>query len=111
MDQTIDIQTLKGILENLVTDADAIQITRNVDEQGVLLSVVVSSQDMPIVIGKKGIMSNSIKTILRAVGKAHKMNIRVEFLEPDGSSRYANKPAQSNSDQIENDLTDFVISE
>jgi predicted RNA-binding protein YlqC (UPF0109 family) len=116
MDQSIDTLTLKGILDNLVTSPESIQITRNVDEQGVLISVIVSPQDMPIVIGKKGIMSNSIKTIMRAVGKAHKMNIRVEFLEPDGSSRYSNQNQESeqspvSTNSLNDDLSDFVISE
>jgi predicted RNA-binding protein YlqC (UPF0109 family) len=116
MDQSIDILTLKGILDNLVTNPEAIQISRNVDEQGVLISVIVSPEDMPIVIGKKGVMSNSIKTIMRAIGKAHKMNIRVEFLEPDGSSRYSNQhqePEQPmvSPDTLNDDLSDFVINE
>jgi hypothetical protein len=54
---------------------------------------------------------------MRAIGKAHKMNIRVEFLEPDGSSRYNNQQQEPESTQpvvapetLNDDLSDFVIS-
>ncbi len=94
-DKTIDLQTLENIVLNLVTVPENVKVARDVDEQGVLLSVIVDSQDMGIVIGRNGMMANSIKTIMRAIGKANKMNIRVEFLEPDGSRReVANKNSE-----------------
>jgi uncharacterized protein len=118
MDYSIDFSTLQQILAHLVTVPDDVKINRVVDEQGVLLSISVNPKDMGIVIGKNGIMANSIKTIMRALGKAHQMNIRVEFLEPDGSSRYS-KPQMSSShadsshatpsSTIEDDLAEFVI--
>ena len=85
--KSVDYQTLENIILNLVTVPDNVRISRDVDEQGVLLSVIVDAQDMGIVIGRNGMMANSIKTIMRAIGKANKMNIRVEFLEPDGTRR------------------------
>jgi uncharacterized protein len=110
---TVDISTLQNIISNLVTSPEDIKIERNVDEQGVLLSVLVNSKDMGILIGKGGIMANSIKTIMRAIGKAHKMNIRVDFLEPDGSTRFSKTDSaeqlQSSSIQMDSDLQDFVI--
>lgn len=90
-EQSVDYQILHTLLLNLVTEADALKIDRNIDEQGVLLSVTVDSKDMGIVIGKGGSMATAIKTLLRAVGKSHKMNVRVQFLEPDGSQRFTNK--------------------
>ncbi len=93
---SIDKNTLQTILENLVTEPDKINIDRVVDEQGVLLKVRVSGSDMGIVIGRSGVMANSLKTIMRALGKANKMNIRVEFMEPDGSQ---NKSSDKNIDK------------
>lgn len=87
--QTIDTQTLSYILHHLVTEPAHINIERTLDEQGVLLTVSVDPKDMGILIGRNGVMANSIKTILRAVGKANDMNIRVQFLEPDGSLKYS----------------------
>ena len=111
--ETVDSSTLYSIISNLVTVPEDLKIDRSMDEQGVLLSVIVNSKDMGILIGKSGIMANSIKTIMRAIGKANKMNIRVEFLEPDGSTREpkynAGNYIASNSSDIDNDTSDFVI--
>lgn len=99
MSQTsIDQQILHLILTNLVTEPAEVKIERIIDEQGVLFHVLVSSKDMGIVIGRNGSMASSIKTIMRAVGKANKMNIRVHFLEPDGSVKYV---ASSNSNKFQ----------
>ena len=128
---TVDVQVLHDILTNLVTSPEEVTVDRKVDEQGVLLSVTVNIKDMGIVIGRNGSMAMSIKTIMRAVGKAHSMNIRVQFLEPDGSTRYTDKEYDSslpavpnqpfqdpfnasetvhvNSSSIEDDLSEFVI--
>ncbi len=128
---TVDVQVLSDILTNLVTSPEEVTVDRKVDEQGVLLSVTVNVKDMGIVIGRNGSMAMSIKTIMRAVGKAHNMNIRVQFLEPDGSTRYSDKEDDTNmpplpksrfqssfnpldlagvdSSSIEDDLSEFVI--
>jgi len=104
---SIDTSTLQTILSNLVTEPNDVKIERIVDEQGVLLTVQVNSSDMGIVIGRGGIMANSIKTIMRALGKANKMNIRVEFLEPDGSSN-RKKPASSTKEDEASDSDEVV---
>jgi predicted RNA-binding protein YlqC (UPF0109 family) len=124
--ETVDIAVLKTILNNLVTVPEEVKIERKVDEQGVILSVMVSAKDMGIVIGRSGSMASTIKTIMRAIGKANKMNIRIQFLEPDGTIKYsANKPkSESNekedsqaekesikqaSQSLDDDLQDFVV--
>jgi predicted RNA-binding protein YlqC (UPF0109 family) len=131
VDKSVDQDILLNILKNLVTEPDSVSIDRKIDEQGVLLSVRVAEKDMGIVIGRSGSMANAIKTLMRAVGKAHKMNVRVQFVEPDGSLKYSavprpdkSKPEAQNSDQPENtegtsteskadnlddDLKEFVI--
>ena len=123
---TVDYDILKNLILNLVTIPDEVKIERKIDEQGVLLSVMVNSSDMGIVIGRNGSMASAIKTVMRAVGKANKMNVRVQFLEPDGSIRYSNKENfehnhgdqdQNNSryhektpvSTLDDDLKDFVI--
>lgn len=128
---SLDVQLLHDILVNLVTVPEDVKIERMIDEQGVLLSVMVNSKDMGIVIGRNGSMATAIKTVMRAIGKANKMNLRLHFLEPDGSIRYGDKekPAEAesmdfdtpkqagtspkqqavNSSAIDEDLSDFVI--
>lgn len=91
MSQTVDVDTLSNILKSLVTKPQAIKISRQLDELGVLLSIQVDPQDMGIVIGRNGAMATAIKTVMKAVGRANNMNLRVQFLEPDGSLKYSRK--------------------
>lgn len=89
---TVDLQVLQNILSNLVTSVEGIKITREINELGVTLYVSVDASDMGIVIGRNGGMAMAINTLMRAIGKANNMNIRVQFLEPDGTSRYSREP-------------------
>jgi uncharacterized protein len=85
---SVDVQVLQFILTNLVTLPEDVKITREIDELGVLVTVIVNANDMGLVIGKDGGMAKALKKVMKSIGKAHKMNIRVQFLEPDGSNKY-----------------------
>jgi uncharacterized protein len=84
---TLDEQILLDILNNIVTVPDQVKLDRTIDELGVLLAINVAPVDMGIVIGRSGSMSTAIKTIMKAVGKANNMIIRVMFNEPEGSTK------------------------
>ena len=84
---TLDEQILIDILNNIVTVPEQVKIDRTIDELGVLLAINVSPVDMGIVIGRSGSMSTAIKTIMKAVGKANNMIVRVMFNEPEGSTK------------------------
>jgi uncharacterized protein len=123
MSDTIDTSTLNSILNSLVTVPEKVDVNRKVDEMGVLLQVKVDPKDMGIVIGRNGVMATAIKTIMKAVGKANNMNVRIQFLEPDGTLKYGSKKDDktSNSDQgeqpsepqakvnLDEDINDLVI--
>ena len=83
---------------------------------------------MGIVIGRNGAMATAIKTLMKAVGKANRMNLRIRFLEPDGSTRFVGRRTQPDSTRsedlvsnnqdsytsdanpsLEDDLKDFVL--
>jgi len=102
INETLDSKRLYEMVVDLVTVPDDVKVQRHIDEKGVLLTVQVNAKDMGIIIGRNGIMANSIKTYMRALGKAHEMNIRVDFLEPDGSLR--GKAERSNHRDIDDDI-------
>ena len=85
MQNSVDTQILSNILQNLVTKPESVVVERIIDEQGVLLKVQVDAVDMAIVIGRNGSMAQSLKTIMKAVGKANQMNIRIMFDEQKGA--------------------------
>ena len=113
---TIDAQVLQQIITSLVTHKDSVVIERKNDEMGVLLLVTVNQEDMGVLIGRNGIMADSIKTVLRAVGRAHDMNVRVKFLEPEGSTRIqshttatkADSTATKPSIDLDSEVSEFV---
>ena len=66
-------EVLKTIIENLVENKEAVQITRIDDERGTLLKVKVAQEDMGKVIGKQGRIAKAIRTVMKAItAKEHK---------------------------------------
>lgn len=84
MDKLNYVEVLETIVKNLVNNPDHVKITRSMDELGVLLKIKVHPQDMGLLIGRKGVIINAIKTIMKAIGlKNHaRLNIKVEEPEP-----------------------------
>ncbi len=74
-----EVDFLKFIIENIVTNKDSIEIDRTEDELGILLTLTVHADDMWIVIWKKGNTINSIRSIVRLLGlkEGKKINIKV----------------------------------
>lgn len=101
--KTTDIQSLESILSYIVSKPEAIEITRKVDEMGVLLILKVDRSDMGIVIGRNGEMANAIKKYIKKVGQVNNMNIRLRIDEPQGSEN-------EESTEIKNEeITDATI--
>ena len=64
MSVTIDQQFVEFVVKSLVSNPDAVQIERIVDEKGVLLSLTVDPEDLGRVIGKHGATAQRIRTLL-----------------------------------------------
>jgi uncharacterized protein len=98
---TIDIQALESILSYIVRNPEAVEITRKVDEMGVLLILKVSRDDMGIVIGRNGEMANAIKKYVKKVGQVNNMNIRLRIDEPsEGSNPTLAEATTENSETV-----------
>ena len=86
---TIDQEVLLFIIKNLVNYPDEVVLERKVDEMGVLLTLSVNAEDMGIVIGRNGSMAKALRTIIKAVGKKHRMMVSLNIIEPADSNRPA----------------------
>lgn len=75
-----EVDFLKYVLENVVSEPDAIKIDRTEDELWILLTVTVSKEDMWLVIGKWWNTVSALRSILRLVGlkQGQKVNLKVE---------------------------------
>lgn len=80
-----DKEFVEFIIKNIVSHPEDIQITRTVDELGVLLSVKVNKDDMALLIGRGGSTAKAIRTLVRIVGMRNNARVNLKIHEPEGS--------------------------
>jgi predicted RNA-binding protein YlqC (UPF0109 family) len=83
---TIDQQFVEFIVKTIVSNPDAVEIKRTIDEKGVLLELTVDPQDLGRVIGKRGVGAQSLRTLLRALGTKNdaRYNLKIVDIGEDG---------------------------
>ena len=86
-EQERDSQFLEFVVKALVDNPDAVEITRTIDEMGVLLTLSVAKEDMAQVIGKSGRTASAIRTLLRVVGMKNNSRVNLKINEPEGGIR------------------------
>lgn len=74
-------EILASIINNLVTDVDAVSINEIEGEKSVIFEVKVAESDMGKVIGKDGRIAKSIRTIMKALAGKNSKKVTVEFME------------------------------
>lgn len=62
------------LVMNIAKDSDLVKVKKFDSEEGSFLEILVSESDMPRVIGKQGVVANSLKTIIQA--KAYSDDIK-----------------------------------
>ena len=93
---TIDQQFVEYIVKTLVNNPDKVQIDRQIDEKGVLLSLTVDPEDVGRVIGRRGATAQSIRTLLRALGTKNDARYNLKIVNSDeGEGAPAPKPAEA----------------
>lgn len=70
---------LRLVIESLVDNKEAIEITEKHDELGTLVTLKVDQADMGSIIGRGGKTIDSIRTVLRVFGskKGERVNLRI----------------------------------
>lgn len=79
-----DKDFVEYIVKQLVTNPDEVEITRTVDEMGVLITLKVAKDDMGRIIGKNGQTAKAIRVLLRVVGSKNNARVNLKIVEPDG---------------------------
>ncbi len=95
---TIDQQFVEYIVKTLVNNPDKVNIERQIDEKGVLLSLSVDPEDVGRVIGRRGATAQSIRTLLRALGTKNDARYNLKIVNTDGE-----RVGTISSDDDEND--------
>src|SRR5438270_11063752 len=78
---SIDQQFVEFIVKSLVSNPDAVVVTRRIDEKGVLLELTVDPEDLGRVIGKRGATAQSIRTLLRALGTKNDARYNLKIVD------------------------------
>lgn len=112
MSANIDEQFVEFVVKALVSNPDAVQIDRTIDEKGVLLELSVDPEDLGRVIGKRGGTAQSIRTLLRALGTKNDARYNLKIVDTDGGSgasrpapqRDASDDASSSDDGADTDM-------
>jgi uncharacterized protein len=80
-----DGDVLRDVLEylarNLVEHPDAVEVTVDEDERGMVLRLHVDPEDMGKVIGRGGRMARAIRTVVRAAGTRSGLSAYVDIVE------------------------------
>ena len=82
-----DHEFVEYIIKSLVTKPEDVEVTRTVDELGVLLNVKVNPEDMGLLIGKQGSTAKAIRTLARIVGLRNNARVNLRIEEPEGGSK------------------------
>ncbi len=81
-EEELAISLLRYLASQVVDDVNAISIKRDITEDGKLhLTLQVADEDMGKVIGRKGRVAYSIRTIVRAAGAREGFDASVEIVE------------------------------
>ena len=85
----LDQAFVEYVVKALVSNPDAVQVKRTVDDMGVLLELTVDPADMGKVIGKAGATAKSIRTLLRVMGAKSDERVNLKIVEPEGGEAQA----------------------
>ena len=72
---------LRMVVESLVQNTSAIEITEKHDELGTLLTLQVDPSDMGSIIGRGGKTIDAIRTVLRVFGSKSGTRVNLRILE------------------------------
>ena len=97
---SIDQQFIEYIVKTLVSNPDKVEVKRDIDEKGVLLSLIVDPEDLGRVIGRRGATAQSLRTLLRALGTKNDARYNLKIVNNDEGGP-APAPKSSRKKEIE----------
>ncbi len=100
-----DRDFVEYMVKQIVNKPDDVEVTRKVDEMGVLIEVKVDPEDMGLLIGRAGSTAKAIRTLARIVGIRNNARVNLRIIEPEGSNRRPSDNEQGrNFDEAMSDL-------
>ena len=85
-----DQEFVEYIIKGIVNNPDDVEVTRKVDEMGVLIEVKVNPSDMGLLIGRSGATAKAIRVLARIMGMRNNARVNLRIIEPEGGLRSQN---------------------
>ena len=79
-----DHDFVEYVVKQIVEKPEEVEITREVDEMGVLLTLKVAKDDMGKIIGKSGQTAKALRILLRIIGSKNNARVNLKIVEPGG---------------------------
>lgn len=111
---SIDQQFVEYVVKSLVSNPDAVQIERRIDEKGVLLELTVDPEDLGRVIGKRGATAQSLRTLLRALGTKNDARYNLKIVDngaPADQRRSEQKAKNVDEPRDQTEISDPEVEE
>jgi uncharacterized protein len=90
MDATKDVSQgpdrdfVEYVVKQIAQFPDDVEVSRTVDEMGVLITLKVNKEDMGKIIGKSGQTAKSLRVLLRVIGSKNNARVNLKIVEPEG---------------------------
>ena len=79
-----DRDFVEYLVKQLVNKPEEVEVTRKVDEMGVLIEVKVNPEDMGLLIGRAGSTAKAVRTLARIIGMRNNARVNLRIEEPEG---------------------------
>lgn len=106
-----DKKFLEFVVEHIVDYPEDVQVTRTVDEMGVLMTLDVHEDDMGKVIGRNGNTAKALRTLLRTVGMKNDARVNLKIREPEERGNEIGGDAPSPESGDDNDDAEEAMDE
>lgn len=81
--QATDQEFVKYVVSQIVENPDDVEVSREIDEMGVLLTLKVNPADMGKIIGKSGQTAKALRILLRIIGSKNNARVNLKIVEPE----------------------------
>jgi len=90
-DKHQDQEFVEQVAKALVNHPEDVKVDRKIDEMGVLLTLKTNPEDTGQVIGRGGDIANSIRTLLRIIGRKNNARTNLKIEESGDRTQVASK--------------------
>ncbi len=83
MSNFADQAFVEFVIKSIVDNPDAVQVTRTVDEMGVLMTVDTDPKDVGAVVGRQGQTIKAVRLLAKILGAKNKSRVNIKLNQPD----------------------------